>query len=174
MRGKAIYATFVGASMSEIASVQKKYHTTEGRAFDMILNDKRTAYSNLMATCGNIKTNGNPILCLEFIGSYGNRVAGHTNYKVLSDNLKDCFTLFNSGRIEWCLVGNDLICIQRFDTGEYREYLFRQVKSNVTKAQLDDFCNRHYNGMTNYDDVKKYTVSIGKYFSQYRWFKPME
>lgn len=166
MSRKTIYSTRITVTMSEIASMRRKCHTTDDVARNLIYERKLNAYRNLITNCDSIKTNGSPIICLEYVGSYKGVKSSARKYdfNILSANLKDCFTLLASGWTEWYLDETELMCIQYFDNGEYKQYWFRQFKPNVTNSQIDVFCSNYFNGIARYDDVKKYTVSIGKYF----------
>lgn len=161
MSRNIIYSTEV--SNADIAEVKKYYggNITDDKAFELAYENKANDFDDLVINCKYIKTNGSPIICIANLGLWNGRRDG---YKVLGSTIDSCFTMLNGNyEAEWYLKNGNLRCTQRHHDGT-NYLLFRQFKPNVTQSQIDNFCQKVYNGVLTEADITRYTEGLGKYF----------
>ena len=87
-------------------------------------------------------------------------------YKLLSNNLKDCF-YGDIDSAEWYVDGyNDLRCNADHHDGT-NHYLYRVFKDNLSDYTKENFLYKVSRGVATRQDITRYTTSLGKYFKEY-------
>lgn len=100
------------------------------------------------------------------IGELGLWNGKRMGYKLLSNNLKDCF-YGETDSAEWYVDGyNDLRCTADHHDGT-NHYLYRVFKDNLSELTKDHFLYNVSRGIVTRKDITRYTTGLGKYFKEY-------
>lgn len=100
------------------------------------------------------------------IGELGLWNGKRMGYKLLSNNLKDCF-YGDIDSAEWYVDGyNDLRCNADHHDGT-NHYLYRVFKDNLSDYTKENFLYKVSRGVATRQDITRYTTSLGKYFKEY-------
>ena len=95
----------------------------------------------------------NKIICIASLGLWNGR---HVGYRILDNNVNECFRYFED-RPTWYVENGDLCCedIHHDGTNYYR---YREVKDGV---DLEEFLDKLYEGSATEEDVEHYTKPLG-------------
>lgn len=117
-----------------------------------------------------ISTEGR-IIEIADVGLWNGR---RTGYNLLNEyNIKACLN-FKSGceYAEWWIDEADDLRSKQTHHDSHHEILYREIRSNMSSDQIDNFCWKIYNGQVTRRDINRYTVSLGERIRKvYGWSK---
>lgn len=120
------------------------------------------SYLDELRSAFNKKLNEQIVIIAE-LGLWNGKKSG---YKLLSNNLKDCF-YGDTENSEWYVDGyNDLRCVSNHHDGT-NLLLYRVFKDNLSELTKDHFLYNVSRGIVTRKDITRYTTSLGKYFKEY-------
>lgn len=107
------------------------------------------------------------IIAIADLGLWNGR---HSGYHVIdSGNIRDCLHS-DCDYLHWYVDElGDMRCTAHHHDGTNR-YLYREVKPGITETQLENFCEKIYNGTFTRKDITRYTRRLGPYIQKiYGW-----
>ena len=124
------------------------------RVNDSYLEDLRASFNKRLTE---------RIVVIADLGLWNGRKKG---YKLLSNNLRDCF-YGDTESAEWYVDGyNDLCCTCHHHDGT-NHLLYRVFKDNLSDYTKENFLYKISQGVVTRQDITRYTTGLGKYFKEY-------
>ena len=128
-------------------------------------NDYATmSYEDVLINC-DIETEGQ-IITIADLGLWNGR---HSGYRLLDErNIRAC--LSSEYDPKWYVDYNgDLRCEDRHHDGT-NCYLYRELRTNLSDQQIDNFLSKIYNGTVTRKDITRYTIRLGDRIAKvYGW-----
>ena len=107
---------------------------------------------------------------IVIIGDLGLWDGRRIGYKLLGNNIKDCFEM---GRdcmeAEWYCDRYDLAGVEHHHDGT-NYYTYRMRKPNISETSWENFLDKIYRGVVTSKDITRYTKSLRPYIAEvYGW-----
>lgn len=140
--------------------------TDEDEQYDLIGQINNDYLSDERMNLDEVVESGK-IIVIADLGLWNGR---HSGYHIIeSGNIRDCL-YSDCDYLHWYVDRyGDMRCAAHHHDGINR-YLYREVKPGITQTQLDNFCEKIYNGTFTQKDITRYTRKLGPYIQKiYGW-----